>query len=338
MEPQKAGMQRNTVRFRKRGRGSVSLIAEHRHSTPGSLRTKLVGSTRLRPESEPLAARRQRDRRAGAPPRDRLSRTARSRFDHPGCARFVRARASRARSLLRSARSRPSGRASRSGIDEGPAVSTIAQYSLTTFRPRNCDDSRRAAFGVLAQINTPEVGRSSRCTIPTKTDPGFCTSRYFRAAVSRVSSPAGAHVPWVNCPGGLTRARQWPSSKRMSSCGFTAHSGRHVKRDRARPEVTGTSSHDRGPHKRQHSPRIKGSFPRLLADCRSGWRSGRHRGWSPGAACHTSIRLRAESPALGSAPGELGVTPVVYMPLAPAVLGRGSELNPTVGGVPPVVE
>ena len=30
----------------------------------------------------------------------------------------------------------------------------------------NCADSRRAALSVLAQINTPEVGRSSRWTIP----------------------------------------------------------------------------------------------------------------------------------------------------------------------------
>ncbi len=44
--------------------------------------------------------------------------------------------------------------------------STIAQYSFTTRRRSNWEESRWAALDVLAQINTPEVGRSSRWTIP----------------------------------------------------------------------------------------------------------------------------------------------------------------------------
>ena len=44
--------------------------------------------------------------------------------------------------------------------------STIAQYSFTTRRRSNCEESRCAALDVLAQINTPDVGRSSRWTIP----------------------------------------------------------------------------------------------------------------------------------------------------------------------------
>ena len=46
------------------------------------------------------------------------------------------------------------------------ADSTSAQYSLTACRRSNCIESRRAALGVLPQISTPEVGRSSRWTMP----------------------------------------------------------------------------------------------------------------------------------------------------------------------------
>ena len=45
-------------------------------------------------------------------------------------------------------------------------ASTIAQYSLMTRLFSNCEESRRAAFGVFAQSRTPEVGRSNRWTIP----------------------------------------------------------------------------------------------------------------------------------------------------------------------------